>query len=310
MAGGADVIKMIKDNEVKFVDLRFTDTRGKEQHVSVPAKAFDDSKFTDGHAFDGSSIAGWKGIQASDMLLMPDPDSARPRPVHRRADADPHVRRGRAFGRQRLRPRPALDREARRGVSEVDRHRRHRLLRPGARVLHLRLGDLERRHVGLLREDQVRRSAVVVGRGLRRRQHGPPPAGQRRLLPGAAGRLAAGHPLGDVPRAGRDGRRSRSAPPRSRGARPVRDRHQVQQPGEARRLEPDPQVRACTTSRIRTARPRPSCRSRSSATTARACTCTSRSGKAARTSSAATATPACPSWRSSTSAASSSTPRR
>jgi glutamine synthetase len=77
MASGADVTKMIKDNEVKFVDLRFTDTRGKEQHVSVPAKAFEESKFTDGHAFDGSSIAGWKGIQASDMLLMPDPDTAR-----------------------------------------------------------------------------------------------------------------------------------------------------------------------------------------------------------------------------------------
>src|SRR6476660_3349276 len=77
MAGGADVMKMIKENEVKFIDLRFTDTRGKEQHVSVPAKAFEDSKFSDGHAFDGSSIAGWKGIQASDMLLMPDPDSAR-----------------------------------------------------------------------------------------------------------------------------------------------------------------------------------------------------------------------------------------
>src|ERR687892_1358844 len=77
MAGPADVTKLIKDNEVKFVDLRFTDTRGKEQHVSVPVKAFNDSKFTDGHAFDGSSIAGWKGIQASDMLLMPDPDSAK-----------------------------------------------------------------------------------------------------------------------------------------------------------------------------------------------------------------------------------------
>jgi glutamine synthetase type I len=73
----ADVMKMIKDNEVKFIDFRFTDTRGKEQHVSVPVKAFDEDKFTDGHAFDGSSIAGWKGIQASDMLLMPDPDSAR-----------------------------------------------------------------------------------------------------------------------------------------------------------------------------------------------------------------------------------------
>ena len=72
----ADVLKMIKDKEVKFVDLRFTDTRGKEQHVSVPTKAFDADKFESGHAFDGSSIAGWKGIQASDMLLMPDPSTA------------------------------------------------------------------------------------------------------------------------------------------------------------------------------------------------------------------------------------------
>ena len=73
----ADVLKLIKDKEVKFVDLRFTDTRGKEQHVSVPASHFTDDKFEHGHAFDGSSIAGWKGIEASDMLLMPDPDSAR-----------------------------------------------------------------------------------------------------------------------------------------------------------------------------------------------------------------------------------------
>jgi glutamine synthetase len=73
----ADVLKLIKDREVKFVDLRFTDTRGKEQHVSVPASHFTDDKFEHGHAFDGSSIAGWKAIEASDMLLMPDPDSAR-----------------------------------------------------------------------------------------------------------------------------------------------------------------------------------------------------------------------------------------
>ena len=73
----ADVMKMVKDNEVKFVDFRFTDTRGKEQHVSVPLSAFNEDKFSDGHAFDGSSIAGWKGIEASDMLLVPDADSAR-----------------------------------------------------------------------------------------------------------------------------------------------------------------------------------------------------------------------------------------
>ena len=71
-----DVMKMVKENDVKFVDFRFTDTRGKEQHVSVPVSAFDEDKFESGHAFDGSSIAGWKGIQASDMLLMPDPVTA------------------------------------------------------------------------------------------------------------------------------------------------------------------------------------------------------------------------------------------
>ena len=54
----ADILKMVKENEVKFVDFRFTDTRGKEQHVSVPVSHFDMDKFETGHAFDGSSIAG------------------------------------------------------------------------------------------------------------------------------------------------------------------------------------------------------------------------------------------------------------
>ena len=76
MTTPADVLKQLKDNEVKFVDLRFTDTRGKEQHVSVPTKQFTMDKFDNGHAFDGSSIAGWKGIEASDMQLMPDPNTA------------------------------------------------------------------------------------------------------------------------------------------------------------------------------------------------------------------------------------------
>jgi glutamine synthetase len=72
----ADVMKLVQENEVKFVDFRFTDTRGKEQHVSVPISHFDEDKFVSGHAFDGSSIAGWKGIEASDMQLMPDPNTA------------------------------------------------------------------------------------------------------------------------------------------------------------------------------------------------------------------------------------------
>ena len=72
----ADVMQLLKDNEVKFVDLRFADTRGKEQHVTVPISHFDEDKFESGHAVDGSSIAGWKGIEASDMLLIPDPNTA------------------------------------------------------------------------------------------------------------------------------------------------------------------------------------------------------------------------------------------
>ncbi len=72
----SDVLKMIKDNDVRFVDFRFTDTRGKEQHVSVPASSLDESTFESGKMFDGSSIAGWKGINESDMILMPDAETA------------------------------------------------------------------------------------------------------------------------------------------------------------------------------------------------------------------------------------------
>ena len=70
------VKKTIKDNGVKFVDLRFCDMLGKEQHVSFPANTVDDSLFEDGKMFDGSSIAGWKGINESDMVLLPDATSA------------------------------------------------------------------------------------------------------------------------------------------------------------------------------------------------------------------------------------------
>ncbi|MBD3619429.1 MAG: glutamate--ammonia ligase [Chromatiales bacterium] len=72
----ADVMKMIEENGVKFIDFRFTDTKGKEQHVSVPAHTVGESDFEDGKMFDGSSIAGWKGINESDMILMPDASTA------------------------------------------------------------------------------------------------------------------------------------------------------------------------------------------------------------------------------------------
>ena len=72
----ADVLKLIKEKGVKFVDLRLTDTRGKEQHVTMPSHQIDDGFFEDGKMFDGSSIAGWKGINESDMILMPDCSTA------------------------------------------------------------------------------------------------------------------------------------------------------------------------------------------------------------------------------------------
>ena len=69
-------LKMIKDEDIKFVDFRFTDTRGKEQHVTVPAHQVDEDVFENGKMFDGSSIAGWKGINESDMILMPEAETA------------------------------------------------------------------------------------------------------------------------------------------------------------------------------------------------------------------------------------------
>jgi glutamine synthetase len=72
----SDVLKLIKDKEVKWADLRFTDTRGKEQHVSIPARYVTNDFFVEGKMFDGSSIAGWKGINESDMILLPDAATA------------------------------------------------------------------------------------------------------------------------------------------------------------------------------------------------------------------------------------------
>ncbi|HND14181.1 MAG TPA: type I glutamate--ammonia ligase, partial [Pseudomonadales bacterium] len=69
-------LRLIEENEVKWIDLRFTDTRGKEQHLTIPASEASEEFFEEGKMFDGSSMAGWKAIDASDMMLMPDDSSA------------------------------------------------------------------------------------------------------------------------------------------------------------------------------------------------------------------------------------------
>jgi len=70
------ILKRIEDEEIEWVDLRFTDPRGKWQHLSMVASAIDEDQLTDGFMFDGSSIGGWKAINESDMILMPDLDAA------------------------------------------------------------------------------------------------------------------------------------------------------------------------------------------------------------------------------------------
>lgn len=71
-----NTLSLITENEAKWVDLRFTDTKGKEQHVTIPSSEVDDDFFSEGKMFDGSSISGWKGINESDMILMPDDETS------------------------------------------------------------------------------------------------------------------------------------------------------------------------------------------------------------------------------------------
>jgi glutamine synthetase len=73
---GKKTLELIEEHNVKFVDFRFTDTKGKEQHVTVPAHAVNEDVFVDGKMFDGSSISGWKSINESDMILMPEDETA------------------------------------------------------------------------------------------------------------------------------------------------------------------------------------------------------------------------------------------
>src|SRR5690606_41429501 len=72
----AEVLGLIKEKDIKFVDFRFSHTKGKEQHVTVPARVISEEVFEDGKMFDGSSIAGWEGINESDMIVLPHAESA------------------------------------------------------------------------------------------------------------------------------------------------------------------------------------------------------------------------------------------
>ena len=145
-----DVMKQIKDEDVDYVDIRFCDLPGVVQHFSIPASAFDESVFEDGLAFDGSSVRGFQSIHESDMMLLPDPETARIDPFR---DAktlnlnffvhDPFTRE--AYSRDpRNVARKAENYLASTGIADTC------VLRRRGRVLHLRLGELrlaDERHV-------------------------------------------------------------------------------------------------------------------------------------------------------------------
>ena len=138
MSDVANILKTIKDKDIAYVDLRFTDTRGKWQHVAMDADLIDEDTFTDGVMFDGSSIAGWKSIDKSDMTLMPDPSTAVMDPFAAQSSLilicdilEPET--GQPYDRD---PR-SIAKKAEAYLAHTG-HRRHRLLRPRGRVLRFR----------------------------------------------------------------------------------------------------------------------------------------------------------------------------
>ena len=220
MKTAKDVLKTIKDNDVKYVDLRFTDPRGKWQHVTFDQTLIDEDAFADGLMFDGSSIAGWKAINESDMTLMPDPTSACMDPFFAASTHGHQLRHSRSRQRPALWARPARHRQEGRGLSEVDRHRRHRFFGPEAEFFVFDDVRFQRRPVQHRLRDRLDRIADQFRHALRGRQPRPPRPHQGRLFPGAAAGFGAGHARRDARGDGRRwARSSRStttkSPPRS-----------------------------------------------------------------------------------------------
>ena len=224
----ADVLEIVKENDVRFVRLWFTDVLGQLKSFSINAAELEDA-FDGGMGFDGSSITGFNPIEESDMIAMPDPVDLRPDPLapRGRERGRPHVLRHPRARRRGLRGRPALDPAARAEARRGSRLRRLQR-RPRARVLLLQIGQTgERRARGprrgrLLRPDHARR------RLRRAPRHGPG--------------------------AGEDGHPRRVHPPRGRPL-PARGRHALQERArDGRRLHDLPDRRQGVRDEIRLAR--------------------------------------------------------
>jgi glutamine synthetase len=134
----SDVSKMIKDREVKLVDFKFTDLPGSWQHFTTTLTEYNEDIFTDGLGFDGSSIRGWKVINASDMLVIPDPTTAWIDIFNAEPTLSSDLHHRRSDHARTVRSRPARSRRKGGGLFEKHWHRRHREFRTGGGIFHLR----------------------------------------------------------------------------------------------------------------------------------------------------------------------------
>ncbi len=263
-----DVKKLAKEAGAKIVDLRFIDLPGMWQHFSIPVEDLEDDLFSEGIGFDGSSIRGFQQIHESDMLLhrrcrhgSDGPGSLHSHPEHHLQCIRPHHRK-------------PYSRDPRHVAQKAEAY----LKNTGIADMSYWGPEAEFYIFNDVRYDQTAHSGYYyvdsdegiwnTGRDERpksRLQAAP----QGRLLPGAALRPVAGHPLGDHPRAARHGRARRSPSPRSRHRRPVRDRHALRPAGQDGRQSAELQVHHPHDRQEARHDALPSCPSRSLATTAR-----------------------------------------
>ena len=210
-----NVMKMIKDNDVKYVDFRFTDPRGKWQHVTFDVSMIEEDTFAEGQMFDGSSIAGWKAINEFDMCLMPDPASACIDPffaettmslicdVLEPTTGEPYNRDPRGIAKRA----EAMVKSF--GVGDT--------VFFGPEAEFFVFDDVKYRadpyNTGFKLE--FGRAADQLGYRLRRRQPRSPRRHQERLFPGTAARFGARHAFGNARGDGAHGLCRREASPRS-----------------------------------------------------------------------------------------------
>ena len=234
MGDAKNLVKKIKDEDIKFVDLRFTDPRGKMQHVTMDVREMDEDAFNDGIMFDGSSIAGWKVINESDMKLMPDTSTAVLDPFFAQSTLaifcdvlepltnEPYERDPRGIANKAM----AYLKQTGAGDTAV--------FGPEAEFFVFDDVRFAAEPFNCGYKIELDRVALEHGHRIRDGQSRSPAAHQGRLFPGATDQLGARSAVGDALGHGRYGRRHREASPRSR-RRAARARHQVWSVGQTGR---------------------------------------------------------------------------